>query len=272
MLDSIRKNNVDRFAGFGELYDRNRPAAPEEAIRILETYLQGTPDTVADVGCGTGLSTFLWLNRARRVYGIEPSPDMRGIAEAKWEAAGRPGSLTFREGYSDRLDFEDDSVDLITCSQSFHWMNPQPTLDEFARVLRAGGVFAAYDCDWPPVLNAELEAAYMELYELAERRANELSTEDERAHKWPKEQHLRRIEESGHFRYAREIVFHNREICDAARYTGIALSQGGTQAAIRLGAEDVQAAAEQFGRTVETFFAGKEQPILFGYRMRLGLK
>lgn len=272
MSDSIRKNNVDRFAGFGELYDRNRPAAPEEAIRILETYLEGTPDTVVDVGCGTGLSTFLWLDRARRVYGIEPSRDMRGMAETKWEAAGRPESLTFREGYSDRLDFADGTVDLITCSQSFHWMNPQPTLAEFARLLRPGGVFAAYDCDWPPVLSADLEAAYMELYELAERRANELSREDERAHKWPKEQHLRQIEESGHFRYAREIVFHNRERCDASRYLGIALSQGGTQAAIRLGAEDVKALSESFGRRAEAFFDGRTKEVLFGYRMRLGVR
>ncbi len=272
MLEHIRKNNVDRFAGFGELYDRNRPAAPEEAVRILETYLEGTPDTVVDVGCGTGLSTFLWLNRALRIYGIEPSSDMRGVAEAKWEAAGRPDSLTFREGYSDDLGFENDSVDLVTCSQSFHWMNPQPTLAEFARVLRPGGVFAAYDCDWPPVLNADVEADYLDLYHLAERRSRELSPEEEQAYKWPKDQHLRQIEESGQFRYVREIVFHNWENCDAARYLGLALSQGGTQAAIRLGAEDVQASAEQLGRTVESFFAGKEKQILFSYRMRLGVK
>ncbi|OWA35013.1 SAM-dependent methyltransferase [Saccharibacillus sp. O16] len=272
MLEHIRKNNVDRFAGFGELYDRHRPSAPKEVVNILEMYLGGTPDTVADVGCGTGLSTFLWLNRARQIYGIEPSKDMRSMAESKWEAAGRPASLTFREGYADDLGLENGSIDLVTCSQSFHWMNPQPTLAEFARVLRPGGVFAAYDCDWPPVLGVEMEAAYSNLYDLAERRAQELSPQDQQAYKWPKDQHLRQIQDSRQFRYTREIVFHNWEKAGADRYLGLALSQGGTQAAIRLGAQDVQEAAEQFSRTVEAFFAGEEKELLFSYRMRLGVK
>jgi len=272
MLEHIRKNNVERFAGFGELYDRNRPAAPQEVIRLLETYLEGKPRHVADVGCGTGLSTFLWLGRAKQIIGIEPSTDMRQVAEAKRLAAGSPEELTFREGFSDDLKLEDGWADLITCSQSFHWMNPQPTLSEFARVLRPGGIFAAYDCDWPPVLNADVEAAYEQLSALADRRVRELSHETEQAHKWPKDEHLRQIRDSGRFRYTREIVFHNREICDAQRYTRIALSQGGTQGAIKRGAEDVKAAAEEFGRVADAFFAGEEKEVLFSYRMRLGVK
>ena len=271
-MEHIRKNNVERFAGFGELYDRSRPSAPEEVVRILETYLQETPRRVADVGCGTGLSTFLWLDRAQQIVGIEPGAGMRGIAEAKWEAAGRPGQLEFREGYSDALDLEDGWADVVTCSQSFHWMNPQPSLAEFARVLRPGGVFAAYDCDWPPVLNADIEAAYAEFAALADRRAAELAPEEQQAHKWPKEDHLRQIRESGLFRYTREVLFHNREVCDAERYTNIALSQGGMQSAIKRGAEDVAAQAEAFGQAVDTFFAGKERDVLFSYRMRLGVK
>jgi SAM-dependent methyltransferase len=38
---------------------------------------------------------------------------------------------------------------LVTCSQSLHWMEPEPTFAEVARILRRGGVFAAYDYDWP---------------------------------------------------------------------------------------------------------------------------
>lgn len=272
MLEHIRKNNVERFAGFGELYDRNRPAAPEEVMRIVETYLEGTPRTVVDVGCGTGLSTFLWLGRAEEIIGIEPSSDMRAIAEQKREAAGRPDKLSFRAGFSDNLELQDGFADLITCSQSFHWMNPQPSLAEFARVLRSGGMFAAYDCDWPPVLNAEIEGAYTEFSALADRRSEELAVEEELAYKWPKEEHLRQITESGLFRYTREVVFHNREICNAERYTNIALSQGGMQSAIKRGAEDVKTAGEDFRQRVESFFAGEQKEILFSYRMRLGVK
>lgn len=272
MLESIRKNNVDRFAGFGELYDRSRPAAPPEVVRILESYLGRPPRRVADVGCGTGLSTFLWLDRADEIVGIEPGADMRAVAEAKWEAAGQPARLSFRAGYSDALALEDGWADLLTCSQSFHWMNPQPSLAEFARVLRPGGVFAAYDCDWPPALNADVEAAYADFAALADRRSSELAPPGEQAHKWPKDRHLAEIEDSGLFRYSRKIVFHHWETCDAQRYVNLALSQGGTQNAIKRGAQDVEAAADGFRQRVERFFDGKEKEVLFGYRMRLGVK
>ncbi|MDO3411240.1 class I SAM-dependent methyltransferase [Saccharibacillus sp. CPCC 101409] len=272
MLEHVRKNNVERFKGFGSLYDRNRPAAPEEVVRILEMYLGEPPQTVVDVGCGTGLSTFLWLDRAEQIVGIEPSPDMRGVAEEKWRAAGSPDKLSFREGYSDDLELPDGSADLITCSQSFHWMDPQPSLAEFSRVLRPGGVFAAYDCDWPPVLNEEIEAAYLALNERSDRRAAELSPEREQAHKRSKDEHLRQIRDSGLFRYSREIVFHNWEVCDAERYTSIALSQGGHQTAIKRGAQDVADMAEEFRRQADEFFGGEAKDMLFSYRMRLGVK
>ena len=272
MSEQIRSNNVERFTGFGSLYDQSRPTAPPEIIEILEMYLQRSPEHVADVGCGTGLSTFLWLDRAKQIIGIEPSSDMRQIAEDKRQAVGNPSSLTFSEGYSDNLDLPDAWADLITCSQSFHWMDPQPTLSEFARVLRPDGIFAAYDCDWPPVVNLELEEAYKELSALAERRVSELSPTVDQAYKWNKDAHLQQIIDSGHFRYAKEIVFHHWETFDAARYVNLALSQGATQGAIKLGAEDVLLAAERFRSHTEAFFAGQSKKILFSYRMRLGMK
>ncbi|MCQ4088471.1 class I SAM-dependent methyltransferase [Saccharibacillus sp. JS10] len=272
MSEQIRSNNVERFTGFGSLYDHSRPAAPPEVIQILEMYLQRSPEHIADVGCGTGLSTFLWLDIAKQIIGIEPSQDMRQVAEDKRQALGYPAHLTFREGYSDALGLPNEWADLITCSQSFHWMNPQPTLTEFARVLRPGGIFAAYDCDWPPVINLELEEGYKELSALAERRVAELSEAADQAYKWNKHHHLQQMIDSGHFRYVKEIVFHHWETFDAARYVNLALSQGATQGAIKLGAEDVLLAAEQFRSHTEAFFAGNSKDILFSYRMRLAMK
>lgn len=37
----------------------------------------------------------------------------------------------------------DRSVDLVTCFQAFHWFDPQPTLQEFARILKPSGRLAA---------------------------------------------------------------------------------------------------------------------------------
>ncbi|KQY82617.1 SAM-dependent methyltransferase [Paenibacillus sp. Root52] len=270
-MQDIRRNNVDRFTGFGALYDQNRPSAPTEVVDILTTYLGHKPRMIADVGCGTGLSSWIWLHEADRIIGFEPSDDMRTVAESKWESAGKPDNLRFVSGLSHELGLPDDSVDILTCSQSFHWMEPQSTLSEFARVLRPGGIFAAYDCDWPPMLDWQLEQAYQQLVLTADNRALQLSSPESQAYKWSKDGHLGQIQQSGLFRYVREIVFHQRETFDADRYVNLALSQGGLQTALKLGADEVRTAADEFRQLAVKVFDGHARSALFSYRMRLGI-
>lgn len=105
-------------------------------IKLLTDYLGTTPSLVADIGCGTGLSTFLWNDAADRVIGIEPNPDMLGKAIDKLSRLEEPLSITFVQGYSNQLPLASDSVDIVTCSQSFHWMDPESTLQEISRVLK----------------------------------------------------------------------------------------------------------------------------------------
>ncbi|GIP10999.1 class I SAM-dependent methyltransferase [Paenibacillus macerans] len=272
MTGQIRQNNVDRFNGFGTLYDQSRPQAPEEVAKILTMYLGRAPEHVADVGCGTGLSTMIWLKHAERVIGIEPNDDMREVALSRLRETGAQEKLTFVQGLSDQLPLESASVDIVTCSQSFHWMEPQPTLREFARVLRPGGVFAAYDCDWPPAIAPELEQAYERLIDFADQRASELAESGKQAYKWPKDKHLQQIRESGWFHFSREIVFHHWESCDACRYANLAFSQGSLQTALKLGDGEVAAAAERFRNEAIQAFGGETREILLSYRMRLGVK
>ncbi|PYE49618.1 class I SAM-dependent methyltransferase [Paenibacillus barcinonensis] len=271
MNQQIRRNNVERFKGFGTLYDQNRPAAPRKVVDVLTNYLGSRPRLVADVGCGTGLSTWIWLHDAERIIGVEPSDDMRSVGIAKWQAAGEPTQLRFAAGMSHDLGLPDDSVDILTCSQSFHWMEPESTLREFARVLRPGGIFAAYDCDWPPSLDWQLEAAYEQLVSTADELASRLASTEQQAHKWSKEEHLQQIRQSGLFRYSREIVFHHYEPFTADRYANLALSQGGLQTALKLGATELNELADDFRRQAELVFAGTSKEVLFSYRMRMGI-
>lgn len=271
MIEANRQN-IERFNGYSSLYDRNRPRAPIEVVKIITTYLKERPKLVVDVGCGTGLSSFIWLNEVDKIIGVEPNDDMRKVAESRWEAAQKPSSLQFVKAVSHQLGLPDETVDAVTCSQSFHWMEPQPTLKEFARVLRPNGIFAAYDCDWPPTCNWRLEAEYKKLISLADQHLSRLLPTENQAHKWDKEQHLHQIQQSGFFSFAKEIVFHNWEECDATRYANIALSQGGIQTALKLGVEEIDNAFQEFKSLVEEAFAEETKEVLFSYRMRFGVK
>lgn len=266
------KSNVERFSGFAELYDKNRPEAPEFIVDLLSGYLERKPALVMDLGCGTGLSTLIWLGRAERVIGVEPNDDMRSQAENKLGKLPGTEGVSFVRGYSNQLDAADESVDIMTCSQSFHWMEPVSTLKEAQRVLKQGGIFAVYDCDWPPVLNWRLEGEYLRLTGKADELAARAADEEHRVVKRDKSRHLEEFNKSGVFRFTREIVFHNRETCDAERFIGLALSQGGLQTALKLGLKELDPDIEAFRQHVHRFFSEETKEIVFSYRLRLGIK
>ncbi|MNN81443.1 hypothetical protein D3C81_1982690 [compost metagenome] len=88
-----------------------------------------------------------------------------------------------------------------------------------------------------------------------------------------KSEHLARMKKSGVFRFVKEIVFHNEERCDAARIIGMAMSQGGVQSVIKLGAADeLREELEQFRKTTEESLRGETRLVLLSYRLRLGVK
>ncbi|OKP85341.1 SAM-dependent methyltransferase [Paenibacillus helianthi] len=267
------KPNIERFLGYQDDYDRYRPEAPPIVTGLLTNYLGRRPSRVADVGCGTGLSTFLWKDAADAVTGVEPNPDMLGKALEKLHLLGSGAeTLSFVQGFSNQLPFPPCSVDIITCSQSFHWMDPASTLQEISRCLCPGGVFAAYDCDWPLALQPDIEVRYNQLIAAADDLLAELQPAAEQAHKWDKAGHLARIKASGAFSYVREMVFHNMEDCDAQRYVGLTLSQGGIQTVLKLAPAALAQDIADFTAKVEQFFQGRTLPVLISYRMRIGVK
>ncbi|MGE7825366.1 class I SAM-dependent methyltransferase [Paenibacillus sp. NPDC093718] len=276
-----RASNVDRFTGFEDTYDQHRPEAPQEVVALLTGYLERKPSLVVDLGCGTGLSSFAWKDAADQIIGVEPNDDMRGKAIAKLqslqeEADGSHGvqlaDIRFVSGYSNQLALPDQSVDIITCSQSFHWMDPASTLKEVSRVLREEGIFAVYDCDWPPSLTWKVEQSYHELIEWAEATIDRHVEAQEKAYKGNKNEHLKHIRESGVFRFSKEIVFHHIEPFTAERYTGLAVSQGGIQTVFKLKQTELNDKIAQFHALVEEHFQGRTLPVMLSYRMRLGIK
>nr|WP_062308288.1 class I SAM-dependent methyltransferase [Alicyclobacillus sendaiensis] len=270
-MEDVVRNNIERFSGFAELYDTYRPETPEAVRALLIAYLGHQPDTVIDLGSGTGFSSFPWRHEARRVVGVEPNDDMRSQAERRALELGA-GNVTFLQGVSTAIPCSDASADLVTCSQSFHWMDPQPTLREVARVLRPGGVFCAYDCDWPPSCCVETDVAYDTLLRCAEAAIERHVPKRDQARKWPKEQHLDQIRASGFFSFAKEVVFHVETRLGPDAFIGIALSQGQVQSALRRRLPEIEQALSAFEARVRDAFRGGKKPVWFSYRLRLGVK
>jgi SAM-dependent methyltransferase len=179
--------------GFADVYDAHRPAPPAAVLDIVQLLAQTErPRLVVDLGAGTGLSTRAWAERADEVVGVDANPSM---LERAREATPAP-NVRFVEAFAAETGLAAGEADVVTCSQSFHWMEPRPVLAEAARILRRGGVFAAYDYDVPPVVQPDVDELFREL--IAARRAARDRLGIFAGQKvWPKERHLQQIQASG---------------------------------------------------------------------------
>jgi SAM-dependent methyltransferase len=263
---------VVRFADMAEDYDAARPHPPAEIAEVLRQWSGTDRPDVVDVGAGTGLSAAIWAGRARSVIAVEPGDGMRAVARRRLglapEQAGAVTRFSVVAGSAEETGLGDGSADIVTASQAMHWFDAARALPEIFRILRPGGVFAAYDCDWPPCIDWETDAAYTAFTE----RAAELETvRGLRPPYADKRRHLGRIKASGLFRYVAEIAVHSKEQGDARRLVGVALSQGGTAALL-----DAGVSPDEIGLTALREVADRRLPNSctwwWTYRARLAVK
>ena len=140
MQQQCRRLSVDsthRFNKRAALYSKYRPGYPKEILNILGSEIGFSRDaTVADIGSGTGLLSKLFLQNGNTVYGVEPNDEMRSHAEQTLSTF--PGFISIR-GRAESSTLKDASIDLITVGQALHWFDRDPTIREFARILKNNG-------------------------------------------------------------------------------------------------------------------------------------
>jgi SAM-dependent methyltransferase len=262
----IRRSGYESDA-FADLYDRYRIAPPRELVDVLTLVLgMERPRLVVDLGAGTGLSTRAWAGRASQVVGVEANAYM--VERAR--RATREQNVAYRERYAADTGLTDGAADLVTCAQAFHWMEPGPVLAEAARLVRPGGVFAAYDYDVPPVVHPEIDEAFA-VHLAARREARKLLGREAGAESWPKDGHLAQIQASGRFRFAREIVCHGFDECDAERLLGLAESLGGPRGIFGRAAPQVERTYERLREVAERIVGARTRSIVVCYRIRFGV-
>lgn len=256
---------VQRFSGFADVYDRYRPNPPAVMADILCRFAQVTlPSLVVDLGCGTGLSTRYWTGKAKKVTGIDPTPDMLLQARQVETAA----HISYQQGRSDATGLPDGCADIVTCSQSLHWMEPGSTFREVQRILRPGGVFAAFDYDWPP---HTLSWQVAQAYDSCMLRVKDLEKVRSVPAQWAKSSHLQRMQESGCFRYTTELVIHHTEMGNAERIVGVLLSQGSVAGLLKSGITEQALGIDELRRTAQRELGDRLQAWYWSSRVRLAI-
>jgi SAM-dependent methyltransferase len=194
-----------RFSATAERYHAYRPSYPPALVDWV-LGLPGLPERpdVADIACGTGITTRLFAERDCDVIGIDPNEEMLAFARA---SGGR-----VQKGVAEATGLPDASVDLATVGQGFHWFDRDAALAEMRRIVRRDGWCAAF---W----NTRARSAFLDGYE---RLLQERSTEYPRI-KTP-EQTIEEIRAAPGVRSVRTDEFANAQVLDRAGVFGRAHS------------------------------------------------
>jgi SAM-dependent methyltransferase len=131
--------NFFSFQSAAERYTSGRfffhPAVIERVAVFLDKNRLGYG---LDVGCGTGLSTLALKEITEQAFGIDASFEMLRLAR-------RDAKINFAAAVAENLPFADDSFEVATLSQVFHWLDKTAFFIEIARVLRSEGWLIVYD-------------------------------------------------------------------------------------------------------------------------------
>ncbi|MEU1372136.1 class I SAM-dependent methyltransferase [Streptomyces triculaminicus] len=130
------RRTAESFGSDAERYDRARPRYPQAMVDRIVAACPGTGPGILDVGCGTGIAARQFQAAGCRVLGVEPDARMADIARRHglevdvaafeaWAPAGR-------------------RFDAVVAAQAWHWIDPLAGAAKAARVLRPGGLLAAF--------------------------------------------------------------------------------------------------------------------------------
>lgn len=247
--------------GFAERYDAYRPRPPAALLDLLPALVAlERPGLVVDLGCGTGLSTRFWAQRAEQVVGIEPQRSMCEWAEAVTTEA----NVRYIDVPADRTSLEDACADVVTAAQSLHWMDPGPTFPEIGRILRPGGVFCAYEYVHVQTPLWEPEAVWLELIRTKRRLRAERGLEDRL---FPIS--VARLQESEVFADVRELCLHSVEEGDGERLVRLALTEGSLVTLLEAGVSEAEVGLERLREAARRM---PRVPWWISYRVWIGRK
>jgi len=104
-------------------------------------------DTVLDIGCGTGLLSLKFLDKARcKVFGIDSSENMLAIFNRKIEKLSLGKRITTRLEDASSLKFQHDTFDIVASTVTLHHLkNKYPSVKKIHDIVKPGGRFVVGD-------------------------------------------------------------------------------------------------------------------------------
>ena len=144
-----RKENVrEMFDNIAPTYDKLNHVLSMNVDKLwrrhaLQEIVDGTPQRILDVACGTGDSTISIAKAAAEgseVVGADISEGMMALVKGKAEKAGVGERISLQVADGEDLPYGEGTFDRVTCAFGIrNFENKDIGLSEFRRVLKSGG-------------------------------------------------------------------------------------------------------------------------------------
>lgn len=137
-------------------YGRHRAGFPDELMHRLGEHGIGLPgQKVVDLGTGTGSLARLFAHTGANVTGIDPAaPLLAQARELDREAGVR---VDYRVATSESTGLSEQSFDIVSAGQCWHWFDAPKAAAETRRLLRPGGRVVIAHFDWLPLTGNVVE-------------------------------------------------------------------------------------------------------------------
>ncbi|MEU4371532.1 class I SAM-dependent methyltransferase [Micromonospora chersina] len=126
---------------FGEVagaYHEARPGYPAEIVAAIRAYHGGTPDTLVEVGAGSGLATATLLGLGAPTTCVEPDVRMAAVLAERFPQV-EVVTATFEEWSP-----PPGGVAALACAMAWHWLDPATRNRRSHDALRPGGTLAVF--------------------------------------------------------------------------------------------------------------------------------
>ncbi len=139
----------DHFSGVASDYAAFRPQYPAELFEWLASVCP-RHGVAWDCACGSGQASRSLASHFDRVVGTDASSTQ--VAAAKAIA-----TTGFVVAASEQAPLADNTVDMVAVAAALHWFVGEPFFAEVRRVVRPGGVLAAWSYGMPNVDSDDVE-------------------------------------------------------------------------------------------------------------------
>jgi len=126
----------DHFSSQSEIYFKSRPGYPDELFRFLAS-LAPAPGLAWDCATGNGQAAVPLAGYFKKVIATDGS-------EQQIKNAVLHDKVKYYVALADESGIESRTVDLVTIASALHWMDFDKFYKEVDRVLKPGGIFAAW--------------------------------------------------------------------------------------------------------------------------------